>query len=115
MKTVSRFAKYFNKRFYETDGEGKRVVVPDGPALKHFKGFGFSDIQAILHFKDGLLHNDDGPAIEFADAHVEFWQNGVPHNEERNANGVLMPAIYSDYLNTREYWINGKQVSNPLL
>lgn len=48
----------------------------------------------------GNLHRDDGPALEYADGHKEWWRDNQRHRE----NG---PAI--EYANgTKEWWSFGK-------
>ena len=32
--------------------------------------------------EDGLLHRDDGPAIEWADGNKEWWLNGKEYTKE---------------------------------
>lgn len=34
-----------------------------------------------LHYKDGLLHREDGPAVIYPSGDVYFYQNGVLHRE----------------------------------
>jgi hypothetical protein len=68
--------------------------------------YGFDEIGIILRWKDGLLHDDgDLPAVEFQDAHIEHYRDGLLHAEKP------MPAIIADYGTQREYYSNGKQVT----
>jgi hypothetical protein len=30
----------------------------------------------VEYFKNGKRHRDDGPAIEFKDGYIEYWENG---------------------------------------
>ena len=79
----------------------------------------------IRYFDDyGKYHREDGPAIELANGHKEYWINGKLHREDGPA------IIYKDgskfwYINDKlhridgpavicpdgyvEYWINGKR------
>jgi len=51
-------------------------------------------------FKNGKLHREDGPAIEFANGNKYWWIDGKRHREDG-------PAI--EYNNgNKEWWINGK-------
>ena len=53
-----------------------------------------------LHFKDGLLHREDGPAIEWTDGTKHWYRNGQLHRE----NG---PAV--EWANgTKEWYRNGQ-------
>ena len=54
----------------------------------------------IFHLKDGFLHREDGPAIEYASG-VKWWMlNGKLHRD----NG---PAVV-DIKEIVGYWINGE-------
>jgi len=48
--------------------------------------------------QNGLLHREDGPAIEWADGGKSWWLNGKRHREDG-------PAM--DLSNHKEWWING--------
>ena len=49
------------------------------------------------------LHRLDGPAIEWANGHKEWWVNGKLHREDG-------PAI--EYANrSKEWWMNGQRLS----
>ena len=74
--------------------------------------YGAEEIGIILRWKDGLLHDDgDLPAVEFQDAHIERYRNGLPHNDSVDEAGKLLPAIIADYGSQCEYYIDGKQVT----
>lgn len=50
-----------------------------------------------------LLHRTDGPAIEGADGHREWWLNGQYHRTDG-------PAV--EWANGhREWWLNGKRLT----
>jgi hypothetical protein len=74
--------------------------------------FGAAEVGLILRWKDGKLHDDgDLPAVEFEDAHIEHYRNGLLHNDSVDEAGKLMPAIIADYGTRCEYYIDGKQVT----
>lgn len=50
--------------------------------------------------QNGLLHREDGPAIEWADGGKSWWLNGKRHREDG-------PAM--DLSNHKEWWINGQR------
>jgi len=110
MKTISRMKSYINAVVCYPETK----IPCDGPLYTRQKAFGHESLGVIAHFKNGLLHNDEGPAVEFEDAHTEYWKNGVLHNDQVNANGLLMPAIISDYDSIHEYWIHGEKVPSPV-
>ena len=39
-------------------------------------------LTAIIYYKNGLLHREDGPAIEYADGSEEWYINGERHRED---------------------------------
>jgi hypothetical protein len=51
--------------------------------------------------KQGLLHCEDGPALEFADGQKEWLLNGKYHREDG-------PAV-ENVSGYKEWWVNGKQ------
>ena len=61
----------------------------------------------ISRFKNGLLHGgkgldgEDQPAIELADGHTEWWENGLIHRDGG-------PAIISEYGTWEEFWQHGE-------
>ena len=68
--------------------------------------YGSAEIGIILRWQNGLLHDDGNlPAVEFQDAHIEHYRDGLLHAEKP------MPAIIADYGTQREYYSNGKQVT----
>jgi hypothetical protein len=51
-------------------------------------------------YQNGVLHREDGPAIEYADGNIEWYQNGKRHREDG-------PAI--EWSNgTKEWYQNDK-------
>jgi len=55
----------------------------------------------ICHYKSGLLHREDGPAIERADGHRYWCVNGELHREDGPA--------FEKADGTRAWWLNGKR------
>jgi len=60
--------------------------------------YGSAEMGIILRWKDGML-NDDGdlPAVEFDDAHIEHYRNGLLYAEKHK------PAVIADYGTQCEY------------
>ena len=88
---------------------------PCGPAVEHAGG-------TKQWYRNGLLHRDDGPAIEWA-GNKQWWRNGQMHRDDGPAvdydyykawyhNGLLHrddgPAVERSNGN-HEYWRNGIQ------
>lgn len=70
----------------------------------------YIDDEVIIRVKEGFLHSDfdnDGdlqPAIETRDGnHREFWKDGLLHNE----NG---PAVIDNTDNYEEWYFEGKKI-----
>lgn len=65
----------------------------------------------VRWFKDGKLHREDGPAVEFKNGYVQ----GVSGYKEWCVNGkrhrIDGPAVEYEYENVvhREWWINGER------
>lgn len=58
-------------------------------------------------FKDGKLHREDGPAIEWVEGPKFWWIEGIRHR-------IAGPAVeYSDGI--KEWWIEGKNYSENKL
>lgn len=56
--------------------------------------------QTMEWYKNGNLHRDNGPAVEFANGYKEWYKNGKLHREDGSA---------IEYSDGRKYWyINGK-------
>src|SRR2546423_1788459 len=54
-------------------------------------------------YRDGQLHREDGPAVEYPDGHKEWWRNGRRHRDDG-------PAIeYAD--GSKEWYRDGRKVS----
>jgi len=53
---------------------------------------------------NGLLHNDNRPAIEFANGTNMWYQNGKRHR----LDGPAIECYYGD----KEYYLNGKYYPN---
>ena len=50
---------------------------------------------------NGVLHREDGPAVEYPDGHKEWWVNGVLHRENNPARE------WAD--GSKEWWLNGEE------
>ena len=53
-----------------------------------------------FHYKDDILHREDGPAVIHSTGTVEYWIEGKRHREGGPA------IIYAD--GQLEYWIDGE-------
>jgi hypothetical protein len=54
-------------------------------------------------YRNGQLHREDGPAIEWVDGSKEWWLNGKLHREDG-------PAIeYAD--GSKVWWLNGEKMT----
>jgi len=62
-------------------------------------------IDCIVWHKEGtdILHNEEGPAIEYLNGNKSWWQNGRRHR-------VDGPAVI--YYNNKEYWLFGELISD---
>ena len=68
----------------------------DGPSVEWNDG-------SKSWYLNGTLHREDGPAVEDANGHKEWFKNGQKHREDG-------PAIeWED--GHKEWWINGVQYS----
>jgi len=110
MKTSSRMKDFWNKTFFDEKNNPKQ-----GHEYRTLRdSFGYNEVGILLRWKDGRLNDDgDQPAVEFQDAHIEHFQNGLLHNDLKESDGYLSPAIISDYGKKMEYWLKGKQVQPP--
>jgi len=101
-KVLSRMMDFWGAVFSDEKGQPKQ-----GHEYRTLHDiYGCAEIGIILRWKDGMLHDDgDLPAVEFADAHIEHYRNGLLHAEKP------MPAIIADYGTQCEYYIDGKQVT----
>lgn len=63
--------------------------------------FQISETNKIIHVKNGLLHNTDGPALIKTNGTVKWYLNGILHN----LNG---PAVVSCNDKVKHYYVNGK-------
>ncbi len=54
----------------EEDGSFVTIVFDDNSTVEIWKS-GFSS-----WWKDSMSHREDGPAIEYSNGEVEFWENG---------------------------------------
>lgn len=84
----------------------QNVTVFNDSTKKPMTGV-FEVSSGTLRFLDGLLdggRNSDGqqeiPAYEANDGHVEYWDHGVIHRDGK-------PAVISDFGNWEEWWYHG--------
>jgi hypothetical protein len=106
MVSSSRMLKYSGKTLTTPDGELK-----NGDDYRSQNSLGFAHPGVITRWRDGKLGDGSGlPAVEFADTHTEYWKEGRLHRDEINENGLLLPAVISDYGEITEYWLNGIRV-----
>jgi len=88
----------------ETDKYGNRYWYnqngllhrEDGPAVEWIDG-------TKEWYRNGLLHREDGPASEWADGTKEWYRNGWLHREDGPA------SEWAD--GTKEWWLNGEKVT----
>lgn len=62
----------------------------------------YIEAHCISYYKNGQLHREDGPALEYDNGYQKWYLNGLRHR----ANN-LPAVIYKN--NDQEYWLNGKQ------
>ena len=68
-----------------------------------------NEIGDIEYFKDGVNHNDDGPAFITQSGYKEWYKNGVLHNE--NGPAIEYPdGCYKYYLDGKLHRIDGPAV-----
>ena len=58
---------------------------------------------SVRHYKDGMYHREDGPAVIHADGWMGWWLNGQHHREDGPA------AIWPNGF--QEWWYKGKRLS----
>jgi hypothetical protein len=107
---LTRMKDFIGKTFKDSSG-----TLKQGHEYRNLTGmYGYDTIGILCRWQDGRL-NDDGelPAVEFQDAHIEHFKNGVLHNNNRDEDGQIKPAIIAEYGAQVEYWVNGKQVAKP--
>lgn len=72
---------------YKTHQEGEYTIKVYDDGEKHW-------------YKEGKLHREDGPAVEYADGDKKWYKEGMCHREDG-------PAV--EYANGTKYWfLNGK-------
>ncbi len=95
--------------------------LPDGSYIDHHGDVGY--------IKNGKLHREDGPAIEWADGDKDWYKNGKCHREDgpavERADGYTAwyiddklhrkdgPAVKKAN-NYNEWWIDGKQYKTKI-
>ena len=68
-----------------------------------YNGTSTDEFGTKYYWKYGVLHRDDGPAIEFFDGAKYYYRNGNLHRDDG-------PAIMGPQ-GQREYWLFGKVAS----
>lgn len=98
MKT---FSEYQNARILDKSGR-----LANGDYLEN-------DGEVVLRIKNGLLDDgidETGkplPALQYTDgSHIEHWRNGVLHADN-------MPAVIDTLDNREEWWMHGRKYENP--
>lgn len=98
---MQTFSDYQHLRIFDAQGN-----IANGDYVKE---------EVIIRTDNGYLNDvidPDGnylPAIEFLDgSHYEHWKNGVLHYE--NA-----PAVVDIVDKREEWWFNGKKLNNPII
>ena len=104
--SVSRMKNFWNAVFRDENGKLKQ-------GQEHhtlYNVYGQTEIGLILRWQNGMLHDDGNlPAVEFQDAHIEHYQNGLLHNNAVDKIGKRRPAIISGYGSINEYYLKGKK------
>jgi len=105
---LSRMKNFWNGIF--TDETGRPKQGHEYRILNNI--FDSAETGIILRWREGKLQDDDDlPAVEFDDTHIEHYRSGILHNAAHYEDGTLKPAIISEYGAQVEYYINGKQVT----
>lgn len=60
---------------------------------------------SVYRFKNGLMHNDDGPAVELTNGNNFWYKNGIAHNDDG-------PAV-TDLLGSETWYKDGICRGNP--
>ena len=92
LESKARYLLYLNQQFRNDDGSLK-------------EGDSLNDNGDIIRYHNGFIHAEDEPAIECSDGHIEFWNNGLLHQEDS------LPAVISEGGNHLEYWNRGVRVN----
>lgn len=117
----------FNRIFAELDHAFREaettyhVLLPsiNVPAISHYEDRRvFSDGNKERHFKDGVLHRDDGPAlIEYDDKgkvvkEVYYLEGEKTTKEavEEHRQKIEDEKIHNIYLGNKAYRVNGKKL-----
>ena len=58
---------------------------------------------AIKYYKNGLLHREDGPAIQWLEGSKEYYMYGKLHR-------IGGPA-YESAMGYKEWWVNGRRIT----
>ncbi len=109
METKSRF---YSMQVKHVPAREKNGNLKNGQEYKILNNkFGRETISCILNWKNGFLSNDDDiPAVQMDDGHIEYWTDGYLDNSEYDSEGNLLPAVIADYGTVEEYWQNGERI-----
>lgn len=74
-----------------------------------------NDGESIRYFKNGMLHNDEGPAVIYQDKdkQAEYWLNGIKSTEKDVEEIKLKKEDerkHTIYLDSVPYEVTGKQL-----
>lgn len=64
-------------------------------------GVSTDDMGGTYWRKDGLLHREDGPAVEYTNGTKQWWINGEHHREDG-------PAVINVSTGTNLWYLNGE-------
>ena len=76
----------------------------DGPAVEYSNG----DKQWYLF---GSRHRIDGPAVEYSDGSKEWWVDGLRHREDGPAIMHTVVNFRTNNFSRHEWWISGLNVT----
>ncbi len=80
-------------KYKKAEWNGYENECDDGPYMDEYCNIG--------HIKDGKLHREDGPAIEWSNGDKFWYLNGKLHREY----GPAIKLISGH----EEWWVNGKE------
>lgn len=75
-------------------------------------GWSIDKYENRIHRVNGVIHREDGPAIEYANGAKEWWLNGKKHRidgaaiEHINIRDPFEGKVYT----AKEWWVNGVNI-----
>lgn len=92
LSTIDVFTTYILKRSQKLASEKSGLTkLPDGGSR---------------WFKNGVLHREDGPAVEYPDGSKYWYLNGFPHREDgpakENSYGAKQWYLYGRFITDGE-------------